>query len=106
MGIIHDFDPVYDAINAVEDSITTAEYDTLIETLNTAIASVIARVEKNSDVPMQEVSAAYGSYSATLKKPASPQEAFTNGARWAASRSVSNVLTLPVVPPVPTQKPA
>jgi hypothetical protein len=106
-SIIHDFDPVYDAINAVEDSITTAEYDTLIDTLNTAIASVAARIEKNTDIPIADINNAFGSYSASLKYPPGPTLAFANGARWAASRMVASVLTLPLVPqPQPVQKPA
>jgi hypothetical protein len=104
-SIIHDFDPVYDAINDVEDSITPEEYDTLIDTLNTAIASVAARIENSSTITEPDLSTAYGSYSASLRLPATPQAAFTNGARWAASRAVSTVLTLPLVQDVPAQKP-
>jgi hypothetical protein len=104
MTILSDFDPVYDAINAIEDSVTTAEYDNIIGALNTAIASVAARIEKNTDIPIADINNAFGSYSASLKYPPGPTLAFANGARWAASRMVSSVLTLPLVQQ-PTQKP-
>jgi hypothetical protein len=96
-SIIHDFDPVFAAIDAVQDSVTPEEYDALNDTLKTAIESVVSRIMENTNVSAAELSGAYSAYVVTLRHAPQAAEAFTNGARWSASKVVSSTLTLPIV---------